>query len=497
VTPLTETGKRNSAVDQAYIQQTHDNMVALGAGCDTPAKEAKRGVIIGGKVADCFVEILRVDDSLNARLNAISNAVRMANIDPDDPYGGPYAYVRDLFDDAVIAQIGDTILQYPYSIDANNVVTLGPPTEVDIAYVPSDDGATEVSERKIPAGARLKLSVSDAETVTPKEAAKPVELAELVELVEMAVDTAGNAQIKIIQPGWGSSGYYPAEVLKRDGPKVFSKGTQMFWNHQTAAEEAARPEGDLNDLASELTEDAQWQPKGPKGPGLYAPIQVHEHYRNVVNALAPSMGVSIRAMGKAKQGKAEGREGPVIESIAAAKSIDYVTAAGAGGEVLALFEAARTTSRLPVVEKPAVVETTVENTQLLERVTALETQNKELLHATALNEAATFVANKLKGVALPAQAIARLQRDLAIAPDLKENRVDIAVYGARIEQAIKDEAAYVSALSGSGRIVGLGESTVDPTDAATVKAAEERIAASFVGMGLKESTAKIAARGRC
>ena len=37
--------------------------------------------------------------------------------------------------------------------------------------------------------------------------------------------------IKIIQPGWGSSGYYPKDVLERDGPNVFTKGTKMYINH--------------------------------------------------------------------------------------------------------------------------------------------------------------------------------------------------------------------------------------------------------------------------
>ena len=66
--------------------------------------------------------------------------------------------------------------------------------------------------------------------------------------------------------GRGTSGYYPAEVLERDGPKVFPAGTKNFWNHQTDAEEAARPEGDLRDLASVLTEDAHFENNGPTGP---------------------------------------------------------------------------------------------------------------------------------------------------------------------------------------------------------------------------------------
>jgi hypothetical protein len=76
--------------------------------------------------------------------------------------------------------------------------------------------------------------------------------------------------IKLMSPGRGSSGYYPADVLKKAAEsKVFKAGTQMFWNHDTDAEESARPEGDLNRLAAVTTSDAQWNESGVDGPGLY------------------------------------------------------------------------------------------------------------------------------------------------------------------------------------------------------------------------------------
>ena len=47
---------------------------------------------------------------------------------------------------------------------------------------------------------------------------------EYVPLVEKAVRRDGTIPIKIIQPGWGTRGYYPPEVLERDGPRVIAKG---------------------------------------------------------------------------------------------------------------------------------------------------------------------------------------------------------------------------------------------------------------------------------
>ena len=167
-------------------------------------------------------------------------------------------------------------------------------------------------------------------------------LGDIVPLKEGAVGQDGSAYLKLISPGRGTSGYYPADVLERDGPKVFPKGTKSFWNHQTDAEEASRPEGDLRDLASVLTEDAHYEPNGPAGAGLYAKAKVFEQFRQPVDDLARHIGMSIRAHGKAQEGKApDGKIGPIIQALTRGISVDYVTTPGAGGQILQLFEAAR------------------------------------------------------------------------------------------------------------------------------------------------------------
>ena len=164
-----------------------------------------------------------------------------------------------------------------------------------------------------------------------------------IALDEKAVRGDGTVPVKIIQAGWGSSGFYPKEVLQRDGPKAFRKGTKMLWNHPTDTEEAARPEGDLNDLASELVSDARWMDNGPRGAGLYADAKVFEAYQPAVNDLAPHIGVSIHARGRGVYGEAGGKEGVIVQEIMESpfNRVDYVTMPGAGGEIISLFEAAR------------------------------------------------------------------------------------------------------------------------------------------------------------
>lgn len=160
-------------------------------------------------------------------------------------------------------------------------------------------------------------------------------------LEESASFERGKGRMKIIAPGWGSSGYYPAEVLESYGPSVFQKGLHMYVDHPTASEDYERPERSVRDLAGVLESDAVWDANGPAGPGLYADIKVFSAFVPMMVEAADHIGVSIRASGTVSQGVREGREGLIIESITRAESVDFVTKAGAGGRIMELVESAR------------------------------------------------------------------------------------------------------------------------------------------------------------
>jgi hypothetical protein len=312
-----------------------------------------------------------------------------------------------------------------------------------------------------------------------------------VQLREGAVAADGSAQIKIIQPGWGSSGYYSPELLKRDGPKVFGKGLQMFWDHQTDAEEAARPEGSLNNLAGELTGKAKYQEDGPTGPGLYAPIKVHNAYSDSVNDLSKSIGVSIRAAGRAKEGEAEGKKGPVIQSLESAKSIDFVTSPGAGGEILQLFEAARTRTKTTQESQMEAKDLKEANAQL----TAQAGELAKLRETVLLREAADFVRESIPAATLPAVTRQRLINELVRAMPLKENALDTAAYKTKLDEAVKAAVAEIAAITGAGEVRGMGATpTADETK--SLAEAEKTMIDSFALLGLSEAGAKIAAKGR-
>jgi hypothetical protein len=150
------------------------------------------------------------------------------------------------------------------------------------------------------------------------------------------VASQGNKwRVKVIESGWGSSGYYSPSVLQEFGPSVFKAGTKVFMNHPSATESSDRPERDVHQLAGKLTSDAYFSENG-----LVADIEFYSHYAPIIKEMAGDVGLSIHAFGEASDGEAEGRTGPIIESLVAdpLTSVDVVTVAGAGGKFLSLLE---------------------------------------------------------------------------------------------------------------------------------------------------------------
>lgn len=158
------------------------------------------------------------------------------------------------------------------------------------------------------------------------------------QLLAEATDTPGRYRVQLINPGWGSSGHYSADVLAEAATRrVFPAGLHMYADHPTATDEAERPERSVRDLWAVLETDATVAPDG----ALVAEARVFTPYRALVEDMADAIGLSIRARGFAETGEAEGRQGTIITSLDEALSVDFVTAAGRGGRILELIESAR------------------------------------------------------------------------------------------------------------------------------------------------------------
>lgn len=419
-------------------------------------------------------ELLEAEFSASDKQTALRTALKDAN-----PSSKRWYWVQDLF---------DTFFIY----EDDGAEGAGPMKLYKRTYVIAEDGKVTLGD---PVEVRRKTVYEPVGTVASESA--DVEVAgDFIPLVEKAVRRDSTVPLKLIQPGWGSSGYYGAEMLERDGPKVFKTGTKMYWDHPTATEESERPERSLRDLAAELVSDAKWDPKGPAGPGLYASAKVFGGFKEAVDDLAPHIGVSIRALGKGKTGEAEGRKGPVIESIVAAKSVDFVTAPGAGGQVLSLFESARGGATRPNPPKESQV--TEEEARALREANTAAIARLGVLEARAIRaEAREFAREQLDAIAeasrLPAAAKSRVLGQVLADVPVAEGELDREAFKTRIVEAATAEATYLGQVVGSGAIRGMGAAApVEVTEAAAATALEE----SFRSLGLSETAAKIAAGGR-
>jgi hypothetical protein len=311
-----------------------------------------------------------------------------------------------------------------------------------------------------------------------------------VDLMEGPSRQTGVMRIKIIDPGQGTTAFYPVEVLKRDGPKVFKAGTHMYINHPTDTELQERPERDLRDLAAVLSENAAWDDNGPKGPGLYASAQVFSDHRATITEKASAIGLSIRARGKSKMAEVDGRLTKVAVSFDEAVSVDFVTRAGRGGALLT--ESGRPAAE-PKEKKVATVQ--IEDTELATlreaagKVATLETQFKEaderakrLEAENKATEIKTSAASVVDGIlkeaaneVLPEKAKATIRKYAANVVPVKDGEFDEAAYKVAVNELVKDQIDILTEANGGKAIVkGMGASEGDGKSAKKAGKVDEK-----------------------
>ncbi|MCX6024012.1 MAG: hypothetical protein NTZ05_20230 [Chloroflexi bacterium] len=477
---LLEVGKRNSATDARTIQAIHDGAAHLGAVCtapdDAPTGDAQQAE--AARWIEDATALLESELSHQQIADALRTAVK-EKAGPTIPSGYVYCWIRDVF---------DTWFVYEAESGGNNV-----PKLYKTSYLVGADGKVTLVGQPVEV-------MPQTNYVSIGEAAQDVELSGDIIALREAVRQDGTVPIKLIAPGWGSSGYYPAAVLERDGPATWPAGTKMYWDHPTISEDQERPERSLRDLAAELVTAAAYNANGADGPGLYAESKVFGAFKDSVEELAPHIGVSIRALGKARDGQAEGRSGPIVESLVKGKSVDFVTQAGAGGKVLELFEAARGGNARPAAGRQEAGQVTEQEArELREAAAADRTKVARLTERLILRDADDFAAKALAKIEMPDMTRTRLRESLAGNPPTKDGELDTTAFATRIEEAAKAELAYLAGVTGagSGRITGMGSGGGSFGGApVTVEESEKELAEAFRGLGLSESAAKTAAGGR-
>jgi hypothetical protein len=264
--------------------------------------------------------------STDSLLDAVRGAFRAAfcqQANPDKYEPKPWPMEVFLDEGYLIAEFEGTLYRVDYTEkDGDYQFTPEPQwKKVMRTYVVAESAHIRESFE----GALAHVQLEDAalaEADTPGAAAKPLSL-----LVE------------IIQPGWGNTAdnhYYPADMLATCADKFVGK--KMYETNHRESEKSTR---------TWVSTIAEMKGLSTSGAPI-ARVVVHdpgfaERVRNLNTAgLLDKMECSILADGKATPGFEEnGRKGKKVEAITSVESVDWVTAAGAGGHVAALAESGK------------------------------------------------------------------------------------------------------------------------------------------------------------
>ena len=244
----------------------------------------------------------------------------------------------------------------------------------------------------------------------------------------------GKYRIRIIVPGQGSSGIYTAENLAESAP-LFKAGTEMFIDHPTESEEWERPERSIRDYAGVFLEDATVGEDG----ALYTICKVFSGVNEIIRDKWEHIGVSINAW--CNEPIAETGVVPVFAGV---RSVDFVTAPGAGGAVIDLLESNRNNS----ITKEAGMDKEIES-----KFSDLETKFAALFEAlgSKLDSVVTPIQEskeeeKVKEASVDVDAAIEAGKKIAESglPEAAVARVREAVKkGADVDSALDAERAYL------------------------------------------------------
>lgn len=244
----------------------------------------------------------------------------------------------------------------------------------------------------------------------------------------------GKYRIRIIVPGQGSSGIYTAENLAASAP-LFKAGTEMFIDHPTESEEWERPERSIRDYAGVFLEDATVGADG----ALYTICKVFSGVNEIIRDKWEHIGVSINAW--CNEPIAETGVVPVFAGV---RSVDFVTAPGAGGAVIDLLESNRNNS----ITKEADVDKEIES-----KFSDLETKFAALFEAlgSKLDSVVTSIQEskedeKVEEASVDVDAAIEAGKKIAESglPEAAVARVREAVKkGADVDSALEAERAYL------------------------------------------------------
>lgn len=296
----------------------------------------------------------------------------------------------------------------------------------------------------------------------------------------------GVAQVVVIRPGINEDRdcFYPADVLARD--YTIFEGVKMYANHPTDAEETERPERSIRDWVATLKNVHP----DPSTGEIIGEAVVHQSWmRETLAALRDQgvlseMGISINAVGTVTEGKVDGYDVNIIERLDMARSVDFVTEAGAGG-LVKLYEATsdvdidlvgvdvlrnRRPDLVMLIESAIRTEIQEEVKQMEDLQAQLKEKDDQITTLTQERDELTAKITEAERAQQIAEAKAEVDKVLAEAelpPAAKARLADkfkeaTTVEG--LEEAINAEKEYIAALTESAKPKDMGDSKTTDKD---------------------------------
>lgn len=233
------------------------------------------------------------------------------------------------------------------------------------------------------------------------------------------------ARIRLISAGIGSSGFYPAEVLERDGATAFPAGTHLFYNHITENEQWDRKGSrNVEDLVGKTLTDAEYI---AEEEALYAEALFYNSSIDRVKDFYEDIALSIEGNGKRNEESGE------IEALLPHphNAIALVPRGGRDGKITEFLES-MTRQDLPLSESGKIegIETPPEKDTIEVTPEEIEKIAESLAKALAtefasIREALTPVAPETEDPAPEGESVAEVVEALIDADLPKELRTRV------------------------------------------------------------------------
>lgn len=391
--------------------------------------------------------------------------------------GGAYVRVEFVFPDRVIVCTpGDGKMWELTYKDTGTEIQFGQPSEVSVQLVREK---IEEHNKKIEKNSRPNTEIEDEHLkLRLKEDA----------FNEAEFDKSGDVVIVIIEAGanYNKRRYYPKKTLQ-ESADIYA-GLKMYLDHPTDAEEAAKPERSIEDWLSTIKES--WYEDGM----VLGRVHIHKAWlkESMKDPVFRSeIGVSINAAGRMHVGEIDGQQMQIMDAITSAKSVDWVTEAGARGRVLQLMESAKLEQEHKEIEKMDIKEFKEKHKALYEQIVkeakeggvqlteaqiqekidagvtkALEAKNAEAVKEAKAKDRAAKIKEVVGGSKLPEAYREKAIESIAKATEACTD----AEFEAKVKEGVINEIKFLNGL-GLGKPIGVDAGHVQAGTKAVVESA--------------------------